>query len=88
MSEMTMDWLLRPPEDTPFEYPEDDGSDWIDEALKKGYGFKSEVGSFSLLRSLREGTHDLCAFFFDVLRQRNRHILIHSAIHVNIRYGH
>ena len=33
---MDIDYLLRPQEDTAFEYPEDDGVDWIDEALAKG----------------------------------------------------
>ena len=47
MSIQSMDWLLRPPEDSPFEYPEDGETDWIDEALKKGFGFKSEVTSHS-----------------------------------------
>ena len=33
---MDLNYLLRPQEDTTFEYPEDGGTDWIDEALAKG----------------------------------------------------
>ena len=36
---MDINYLLRPSEDTAFEYPDDDGPDWIDEALARGEAY-------------------------------------------------